>query len=74
MTYNIERELAVLSRSGKSKKLFTLTEWNGKPAILDIRTWRTDENGELRPGEGVTLTEPEAEILAEIFYRVHVNR
>ena len=74
MKYNIERVIAVLSEKGKTKKLLTLTEWDGKPEQLDLRTWKQDENGELKPGSGVTLTNPEAEILCEIFYRVHVDR
>lgn len=63
MKCTTERVLAELSTTATSAKRLTLTGWNGKPAKLDLRVWRTDEN-ELKAGKGITLTDAEARTLA----------
>lgn len=64
ITYNTEKTLAILSSTGTTEKRLTLTSWNGNPAKLDLRIWRTDESPP-RPGRGITLTDEEARILAD---------
>lgn len=61
--YRIERQLSEISSTGSSAKRLTLTSWNGNPAKLDLRIWRTDEP-EPKPGKGITLTDAEAKNLA----------
>lgn len=61
--YQIEKTLAELSSTtGGTRKLLTVTAWNGRPGKLDLRTWR-EVNGEQQPGRGVTLNEEEADTL-----------
>lgn len=63
--WNTETTLAEVGSSGSTAKKLTLTSWNGRPAKLDLRTWRTDENGQQQPGKGLTLTDTEAAALAQ---------
>lgn len=63
--YTIEKTLAEISKTGSTAKRLTLTSWNGKPAKIDLRVWRTDENGSQQPGKGITLTETEAAKVAD---------
>lgn len=63
--WNTEKTLADISSSGSTAKRLTITSWNGRPAKLDLRTWRTDENGQQQPGKGLTLTDTEAATLAQ---------
>lgn len=63
ITYQTERTLAEISSTGSSAKRLTVTSWNGNPAKLDLRIWRTDEAPE-KPGKGITLTDAEAQALA----------
>ena len=62
ITHEVERTLAELSSTGSSAKRICLVSWNGNPAKLDLRVWRTVD-GETKPGKGVTLTDEEAETL-----------
>ena len=41
--YRTERILTELSSTGSSAKRLTVTSWNGNPAKLDLRIWRTDD-------------------------------
>lgn len=66
ITYNTEQTLAILSSTGTSEKRLTLTSWNGNPAKLDLRIWRTDEE---KPAKGVTLTDEEARTLYDALSR-----
>ncbi len=63
ISFTVEKRLAVLSSSGESSKELTVVSWNGNPAKLDLRTWRTVD-GEQRPGKGLTLNRKEAAELA----------
>lgn len=65
MAYDVKilNTLAEISRTGTSAKRLTVVSWNGNPAKLDLRTWRTDDTG-TRPGKGITLTDAEAQTLA----------
>lgn len=60
--YQTERLIAEISSTGSSAKRLTVTSWNGNPAKLDLRIWRTDEP-EPKPGKGITLTDAEAKAL-----------
>ena len=60
MQYEVKKTIAEISSTGSTAKRLTLTSWNGNPAKLDLRIWRTDGNGDSQPGKGVTLTEDEA--------------
>lgn len=62
--YKTEKQIAEISSTGSTAKRLTLTSWNNAPAKLDLRVWRTAEDGTERPGKGVTLTEAEAQTLA----------
>lgn len=64
ITHHTERLLAELSTTSTSAKRLTVTRWNNYPAKLDLRTWRTDD-GEPKPGKGITLTDEEAETLRD---------
>lgn len=64
MQYEVEKTIAEISASSSTAKRLTLTSWNGNPAKLDLRIWRTDGNGDSQPGKGVTLTEEEAAAVA----------
>lgn len=62
MTFEIEKQIAEISSTNSSAKWLTLTAWNGRPAKLDLRLWRTEDD-EPKPGKGITLTDEEAQIL-----------
>ena len=64
MQYEVKKTIAETSSTGRTAKRLTLTSWNGNPAKLDLRIWRTDGNGDSQPGKGVTLTEDEAAAVA----------
>lgn len=60
----IEKTIAEISSTGSTAKRLTLTSWNGNPAKLDLRVWRTDEDPP-KPAKGITLTDEEAQALAD---------
>ena len=59
--FKIVSTLAELSPYAGKEKFLRLVEWNGYPARLDLRYWVSDEI----PGKGVTLTDEEAQTLAD---------
>ena len=64
ITHQIEKTIAEIGSTGSTAKRLTLTSWNGNPAKLDLRIWRTDEEPP-KPGRGLTMTEEEAQALAD---------
>ena len=63
-TYNIEKEIGVLSENAKGwRKELNLISWNGAPAKYDIRDWAP---GHEKMGKGITLTKEEAVALKDI--------
>ena len=61
ITFEIKEELGQI---GASKQL-SIVSWNGNPAKYDLRTWHATEDGEPKPGKGLTMSEDEArELLA----------
>lgn len=62
--FNRQKILGELSGTENRKKLLTLTSWNNGPTKLDLRVW-IEDGGELKACRGITLTEEEAQLLAE---------
>jgi len=64
-TYEIKKELAVLSSSAKTgwSRELNFVSWNGSAPKLDIRDWSPDHT---KMGKGITLTREEAAILATV--------
>ena len=54
-----------LGTVGESKKLQKIS-WNGREAVLDLRAWWEDKDGEEKCGKGITLTDDEARELMEL--------
>jgi hypothetical protein len=62
--FDIEKHFGVISEgSGGWKKELNMVSWNSKAAKIDIRDWAP---GHEKMGKGVTLTNDEAEKLAEL--------
>lgn len=61
-----EEVIAVIgeSKSGKYIKQLSRVSWNDRPARLDLRTWYR-EDGTLRTGRGISLTDAEARTLLD---------
>ena len=55
MQYEVEKTIAEISSTGSTAKRLTLTSWNGNPAKLDLRTWRTDGNGDSQDRKSTRL-------------------
>jgi len=64
-TYEIKKELAVLSSSAKTgwSRELNFVSWNGSAPKLDIRDWSPDHT---KMGKRITLTREEAAILATV--------
>lgn len=66
--FEIIETLGIISTSPKGwTKEVNLIRWNDKPAKVDIRDWSPDHE---KMGKGITLTEEEAERLAEILREI----
>ena len=60
--FEIEKHIAVLSgESDGVRKEVNFVSWNGKPPVIDVRTW----NSKGRAYKGVTMTISEAKALKE---------
>ncbi len=66
--FRVESTLAEIGHTGSSAKRLTVTSWNGRPAKLDLRTWRTDTDPQ-QPGRGLTLSDEEARALLDALQR-----
>lgn len=66
--FRVESTLAEIGSTGSSAKRLTVTSWNGRPAKLDLRTWRTDTDPQ-QPGRGLTLSDEEARALLDALQR-----
>ena len=64
--YQIVQTVGVMSVGKSSEKRLTVTQWYGRPASLDVRVWRRQDNAELTPARGLTLTDDEAHRLMEL--------
>jgi hypothetical protein len=64
ISFDIVKHLGVISeeKSGWKKEL-NMVSWNGRNPKLDLRDWSPDHE---KMGKGVTLSQDEAEKLAEL--------
>jgi Uncharacterized protein conserved in bacteria len=66
--HEIIETLGIISTSPKGwTKEVNLIRWNDKPAKIDIRDWSPDHE---KMGKGITLTDEEAAMLAEILQQI----
>lgn len=61
-SYNIIRNLAVLSQRGNWNLELNLISWGGRPATYDLRKWSPDHS---KMSKGISLTKSEIDALAE---------
>lgn len=61
-SYNIIRNLAVLSQRGNWNLELNLISWGGRPATYDLRKWNPDHS---KMSKGISLTKSEIDALAE---------
>lgn len=66
IVFEIKQQIAVLSENenGNYRKELNLISWNRGTPVLDLRTWKTN-NEERIPLKGTTLTKAESAALAE---------
>lgn len=58
--YEIKSHLCTLSEgAGGWDKELTVVSYNGAEPKYDIRSWNTDENGNVKMSKGITLTKEE---------------
>lgn len=57
--YQIKKEIAVLSTSGKKSMRFNLSSWNDGPDTYEIRLYFDSQPEGLLPGKGLLLNEQE---------------
>lgn len=69
--FETTRTIATLSEKDNYSKRLTLTAWNGNLPTLDLRTWRQENDGRLRPLKGLTLSENETEALRTALADLH---
>lgn len=60
LVFNIEKHIAEIGSTAHAVKQLNLVSWNKAPARLDLRGWREDDDGEMKPNKGITLTDAEA--------------
>ena len=63
LVYTIEKHIAEIGSSHNTTKELNKVSWNKGQAKLDLRSWRTDDNGDKQPNKGITLTDAEAQAL-----------
>ena len=63
-SYNIVRNLAVLSQRGNWNLELNLISWGGRPATYDLRKWSPDHS---KMSKGISLSKSELNALAEYF-------
>ena len=61
--FDILEHIAEIGSNRQGYKQLNVVSWNKAPARLDLRSWREDENGDLQPCKGITLTDSEAKAL-----------
>lgn len=61
--FDILEHIAEIGSNRQGYKQLNVVSWNKAPARLDLRSWRTDENGVQQPNKGITLTDAEAQAL-----------
>lgn len=70
-SFDVTESIAVLSswtsnfNGSVNSKEINKVSWNGRGPVVDIRNWFVDQNGEKKPGKGVTLNDSEAHTLCQ---------
>ena len=54
--FKVVEELAELSGGKMLRKI----SWNGRAATFDLRKWYEDEDGEEKPGKGISFSDSDA--------------
>lgn len=67
-------ELGIISESGNTTKEINRVSWFEKPTVLDIRTWYHSEDGEKKPGKGISLTDDDARTLCNILINLGFDK
>ena len=69
--YEVKKVLGSLDSDSTMPKELRIISWNGNPEKYDLRSWRTDKDGNEVCGKGLTMDYEELaslyEILKEIF-------
>lgn len=69
-TFNIERQIAVLSESKNGWKMeLNLVSWGGRPAKYDIRSWDPEHN---KMGKGCTFSSEELTNLKNVLNQLEI--
>lgn len=70
-SFEVTEQIAVLSswtsnfNGSVNSKEINKVSWNGRGPVIDIRNWFVDQNGEKKPGKGITLNDAESKILCQ---------
>ena len=73
-TLEIVEEIGIISESGNMTKEVNRISWFEKPTVLDIRTWYHTEDGEKKPGKGISLTDDDARSLCKILVELGYDK
>ena len=69
--YEVKEKIGTLDSDSTMPKELRIISWNNGPDKYDIRSWRTDKNGNEVCGKGITCDKEELyslyEILKELF-------
>lgn len=74
-TYDIIKELGILSENGRQTKELNIISYNGAPAKADLRIWVKDKDQPTgkKMGKGLTLNEEELYTLKEILDKLDLE-
>lgn len=64
--YEVVKKIGVLDSDSTMPKELRIISWNGNPEKYDLRSWRTDKDGNEVCGKGVTMDAEELASLYEI--------
>lgn len=70
--FEVKEVIGVISKNEKTGwcTVVTITDWNNKGPVFDVRDWNTDTpNENSRMGKGITLTEDAAKELQKVLYK-----
>lgn len=64
--YEVVKKIGVLDSDSTMPKELRIISWNGNPEKYDLRSWRTDKDGNEVCGKGLTMGYEELASLYEI--------
>lgn len=67
--WRIEKHIGTFEQSGSYTKECNLVSFGGKPAVLDLRAWTENEDGEKICCKGLTVTPEGAQKLIDMLQR-----